>query len=151
MHYSFHYDYSKNLIFFDLVDNIIMANFVLFVSSLIGTIIHVFAIFNFPNIDPFYGFILFRGCLSSLYNHGSTNSFNMLYDRTVMNESIIVDIIYMIKIKSLTLIWPLLGAVCLYRLSKLISGNIPTFITNLLHIYAHICITIVHVLIIISF
>lgn len=130
-----------------------MANYVLFVSSLVMTFIHGITLFHYPSVSPFYGFMVIRGCLSSIYNHGSNNLFAKWYDRTVMRESFFADLFYMIHSNTLgSAGMCMCFAALLYLISKILQSNfhINPF-TNLLHIMAHFGITIAHVIVITTY
>ncbi len=126
-----------------------MANSVLFVSSLFLTFVHYWALMEvYPKVSPFYSFIILRGCLTSIYNHGYTDSFLKFYDRMVMHESAIVDIYFMIKTNSLAFAGPnILLAIWFYSISKFTSN---IFYRNLIHLLAHFSVTTAHIKIIIE-
>lgn len=124
-----------------------MANPVLFVSSLVLSFIHYWALMDvYPKVSPFYSFILLRGCLTSIYNHRYTDSFLRSYDRMIMRESIIVDIYFMVKTNSIVFAGPnVLVAAWLYSISKFAMNK---FYRNLIHVAAQCTITIAHIKII---
>ena len=130
-----------------------MTNPVLLQSSMVCTFLHIITLINFPNVSPFYGFILTRGCLSSIYNHGSSNEFAKWYDRTVMRESFFVDLFFMLKTNTLDTAGTFMVlAAILYFFSKLIQHiykQVDPF-TDFLHLMAHIGITIAHIIVIIA-
>lgn len=121
-----------------------MANAFLCATSCWLTYVHFYFISNaYPFIDPLYTFVILRGCLLSIYNHAYTDPFLESYDRMVMRESIIVDMIYMIKTNTFSLVCPkIIIAVCLYFVSKLSKHNVSN---NILHSVAQLLVTIAHV------
>lgn len=130
-----------------------MANTPLFVSSAIFTLVHLTSIISNGYINMFYCLVMLRGCVSSLLNHGMTSELAEYYDRIVMIESFFVDIIYMLRTGTLLSAGvPMLLSIVLYGVSKICvlhDGNSP--FTDILHICAHVCITICHMIILHSF
>ena len=128
-----------------------MTNLVLLQSSMVFTFLHIVTLVNFPHVSPFYGFILIRGCLSSIYNYGSSNEFAKWYDRTVMRESFLVDLFYMFKTNTLhTAGTFMIISTIFYLLTKLIQHiykQVDPF-TDFLHLVAHIGITVAHIIVI---
>lgn len=120
-----------------------MANKILAATSLVMTYVHFQTLSNaYPFIDMFYAFVILRGCLVSIYNHAYTDPFFQSYDRMVMRESIIVDIIYIIRTNTIRSAgFDIAIAACLYIVSKFQS---QIFVRNLLHALAHFMITIAH-------
>lgn len=131
-----------------------MSNYTLLVSSLIMSAIHGITLFHYPNVSPLYAFLLLRGLLSSIYNHASSNSFSMLYDRAVMRESFFVDLFYMTQTNTLKSAGvSMCMAVMLYFSSKILlcdmcDNPFTKHVSDLLHICAHLGITVAHVIVI---
>lgn len=124
-----------------------MANTILAATSVLMTYAHVRALaYAYPFIHTFYAFVILRGCLSSIHNHAQTGYFYQSYDRIVLLESLIVDIVYIIRTSSSrTAGFYIAVAICLYLLSKYQSNALPR---NTLHALAHFMVTIAHVKII---
>jgi hypothetical protein len=130
-----------------------MLNLTLFTSSLIFASVHVFFIVNSSNINLFYALILLRACLSSIYTHVSTSKFIQLYDMTVMVESLVVDLFFMVETGTLDSSGPpILLALMLYISSRtcLLTYKEITPFTDVLHVGAQLCNTIGHIIIIVS-
>lgn len=124
-----------------------MVNTVLAATSVLMTYVHLQTLMcAYPFIHIFYAFVIIRGCLTSIHNHVRTSHFDQSYDRIVMQESLIVDIAYIIRTNSArTAGLDAVIAICLYLLSKYQSSAIRR---NSLHGLAHFMITIAHVKII---
>lgn len=125
-----------------------MANAVLLCSSLLFSVMHLSMmldadIFRFQ----FYAFVWIRGCASSVANHMLTSDRVREYDRVVMFESAIVDLIFINMTAAHGAGVLMLAAAGAYLLAKLIERRGHRWLSNACHLVAHALITASHCMI----
>jgi len=123
-----------------------MVNKILLQSSLVcSLILTLFLLIH--DLPIVFIFTMSCGSISSILNHGFTNFYFKVFDRSIMIIGFIVNglyINYFIHELDYILAWcSMISAVLLYLITVVIKLNS----TNLIHIMAHGCIVFTHMLI----
>lgn len=118
-----------------------MANYTLYISSLLMTYIHVSALW-IKRYQSIMSIIWINGCFSSILNHGLTSNVAKHYDRVSMFISFFFDLSIILELdihfSAGVLIYL---AACSYLISKfMLSSKLKT----MLHLYSHCLITLCH-------
>lgn len=126
-----------------------MVNQLLLVSSIVCSIIHIGALWYYPRVPHGYSFILIKGALISICDHGSMCYMARRFDRLTITRALAMNLSYMEQTNTLIIASPLMIlAVALYLIGK---HTWPHPLSNMMHTMAHILITATHLIIIASF
>lgn len=123
-----------------------MANFKLYKSSIICTLIYIntFIYFEYYTINHKLIKLIYSGLITSILNHGLTLYYIKIIDRLIISCGFIYTLYLLITYYDIIKILLLIISILLFFLSKILQ-------ITLLHIFSHFILTFIHIQLLIQY
>lgn len=126
-----------------------MINYILLLSTIICSTLHICALWYYPRVPHSYSFILVQGMIISICNYGPMRYVTMPLSHITISRTIAMNLAYMEQSNTLIIVSPLMIlAMAMYITSIHIHIHIMNII---LRILSYVCLTMTHLIIIASF